>query len=160
VKRIISEVAYGDIPPGAVTQTQGVYYLVMQDSCPPVSQVLFNVGIASGGEAYWQDSIVFDFVTGFNPIPVNVLLSYQLHQNFPNPFNSVTEITFNLLMNDQVTLKIYNILGEEVANLISAPLFSGSHSVVWDASDFASGVYYYQLTAGSYNAVKKMLLLK
>jgi hypothetical protein len=57
------------------------------------------------------------------------------------------------------TLKIYNVLGEEVANLLSAFLHSGSHTYTWDASIQASGVYYYQLVAGEYREVKKMILL-
>jgi hypothetical protein len=85
---------------------------------------------------------------------------FQLAQNYPNPFNPITNIEFQIPKNEFVTLKIYNLLGEEVCTLLSASLLSGYQSVEFDASDFASGVYIYRLTAGNYTAVKKMLLLK
>ncbi|TFH00377.1 MAG: T9SS type A sorting domain-containing protein [Calditrichales bacterium] len=91
----------------------------------------------------------------------------MLHQNYPNPFNPKTNIKFQIPLNgvlrtnsDLTTLKVYNILGEEVATLLSASLLPGSYSYEWDASNHASGVYYYQLIAGDYREVKKMVLMK
>jgi hypothetical protein len=63
-------------------------------------------------------------------------------------------------MAGDVTLKIYNLLGEEIITLLSAPLLSGSHSVAWDASGIPSGVYLYRLQAGIYVETKKMILMK
>jgi hypothetical protein len=85
---------------------------------------------------------------------------YQLLQNYPNPFNPVTTIGFYLPKAGKVTLKIYNILGQEVSALLSASLHSGFHSVSWDASDFASGIYLYRLEAGSFVQSRKMIILK
>ena len=85
---------------------------------------------------------------------------FKLFQNFPNPFNPITTIEFNLSKTGKVTLKIFNILGEEVETLLSASLHSGSHSQQWDASMMPSGIYYYQLQAGEYQEVKKMMLMK
>ena len=160
VKRIISETNYGDIPPGAVTQTQGVYYLVMQDSCPAAPQVVFNVDIASSGQAYWQDSIVFDFVTGLNPIVDNVPLSFQLNQNYPNPFNPVTVISWQLPVGGQVKLSLYNIAGQEMAVLVDKEQKAGYHQLEFDATGLASGVYFYRIQAGEYVQTRKMVVLK
>jgi len=85
---------------------------------------------------------------------------FILEQNYPNPFNPSTTISFYLPRTSQVSLKVFNVLGEEVATLVSDQLVAGSHSFEFNASDLASGVYIYQLTAGSYSAVKKMVVLK
>ena len=90
----------------------------------------------------------------------HILQSYQLNQNYPNPFNPSTTIKFQIPRSGFVTLKIYNLLGEEVGTLISGQLLSGSHSVKWDASGMASGIYIYKLETESYWAVKKLVLLK
>lgn len=100
-------------------------------------------------------------LTGIDQEPASgILQSFQLDQNYPNPFNPVTNIGFYLPENEFVTLKIYNLLGEEVAGLIAQNLNSGRHSVRFDAANFASGVYYYQLVAGPNRQVKKMMLLR
>ena len=83
-----------------------------------------------------------------------------LLQNYPNPFNPSTTIEFDLPKTSEVILKIYNLLGEEIATLLSASLLSGSHSVNWDASNLASGVYLYRLQAGDYIETKKLILMK
>ena len=85
---------------------------------------------------------------------------FSLFQNYPNPFNPGTRIEFNLSKSSDVTLKIFNILGEEVETLLSAFLHSGFYSQQWDASMMPSGIYYYQLQAGEYQEVKKMMLMK
>jgi subtilisin family serine protease len=160
VKRIISETSYGSIPPGAVIQSQGVYYLVMQDSCLSVPQVIFNVDVASDGDVYWQDSLFFDFVTGLKPINNNVPLSYRLDRNYPNPFNPSTKIEFRIPKNEFVTLKVFNVMGEEVAILVYDQLVAGSYRFEFDASDLASGIYIYRLQAGNFTKSRKMILLK
>jgi len=86
--------------------------------------------------------------------------SYSLEQNYPNPFNPVTTIEFSLSRSGFVILKIYNLLGEEVATLVSASLPSGSYQYEWDASGMASGVYLYRLKAGDYIQTKKMVLMR
>jgi beta-N-acetylhexosaminidase len=80
--------------------------------------------------------------------------------NYPNPFNSVTTITFSLLKIDFVTLSVYNVLGQEIATLISGDLSAGNHEYKWDASAYASGVYYCKIESGEYQQVNKMILLK
>jgi hypothetical protein len=83
-----------------------------------------------------------------------------LNQNYPNPFNPTTTIEFDLPKSSQVTLKIYNILGEEVITLVSDRLPTGSYSYEWDASNLASGVYLYRLQAGEYVETRKMVLMR
>jgi hypothetical protein len=85
---------------------------------------------------------------------------FALYQNYPNPFNANTNIEFRIPKNEFVTLKIFNLLGEEVATLLSASLLSGYHTVNWDGSDLASGVYFYRLKAGEFVQIRKALLLK
>ena len=85
---------------------------------------------------------------------------FVLHQNYPNPFNPTTTIQFDLPKTSVVTLKIFNILGEEVTTLLSASLLSGSYKYEWDASNLASGVYLYRLQAGDYVETRKMVLMK
>jgi hypothetical protein len=86
---------------------------------------------------------------------------YELHQNYPNPFNPTTTITWHLAASGYVDLSIFNILGETVATLVSEYQSPGHHSVEWDASGFASGVYYYRLeTKKGFVKTKKMILLR
>jgi S-formylglutathione hydrolase FrmB len=86
--------------------------------------------------------------------------AFALNQNYPNPFNPSTTIKYDLPIDTRVTLKLYNILGQEVATLVSEDQKAGYRSVDWNASNFASGVYFYRLEAGSFVSVKKLLLLK
>ena len=97
-----------------------------------------------------------------NQIVKNDIESAVLHQNYPNPFNPVTNIKFELPANYNglVTFKIYDITGREVAKLLNQNMTSGSHSVTWDASSFATGVYFYKLSAGDFSEVKRMILIK
>ena len=89
-----------------------------------------------------------------------VVKDYQLYQNYPNPFNPTTEIQFALPKNDYVTLKVYDVLGKEIATLIEGELQSGLYKVNFDASKLTSGVYYYRLTGSSFSQTKKMMLVK
>ncbi len=83
-----------------------------------------------------------------------------LEQNYPNPFNPLTVIRYSLPVSGFVTLKVYTILGEEVATLVYGVETAGYKTVTWDASTMASGIYTYQLTAGMVTQTKKLLLLR
>jgi Secretion system C-terminal sorting domain len=87
-------------------------------------------------------------------------LRYNLSQNYPNPFNPSTRIEFTLAKESSVDLKVFNILGQEVATLVHGNLTSGSHAVTFDAKNLASGIYIYRITAGDYTSAKRMMLLK
>ena len=86
--------------------------------------------------------------------------TYTLEQNYPNPFNPSTKISFSLLEANNVTLKVYNMLGQEVATLISEVMNAGKYAVTFDASDLPTGSYVYSLKAGGFTSVKKMMLIK
>ena len=86
--------------------------------------------------------------------------SYRLEQNFPNPFNPSTTISYRLPTQCQVTLKVFDVLGREVATLVSQVEEPGYKSVNFDASGLSSGMYYYRLQAGNFVETKKLLLMK
>jgi hypothetical protein len=85
---------------------------------------------------------------------------YALHQNYPNPFNPTTQIIFDLPQAGVTQLKVFNLLGREVTTLVNRYLPSGEHRVSFDASTFASGVYFYRMKSGSFVSTRKMLVLK
>jgi len=85
---------------------------------------------------------------------------FNLEQNYPNPFNPSTIIEYSVPNLTHATLKIYNLIGEEVASLINEMVLPGVHRIVWDASGLSSGVYFYSLQAGNFIQTKKLLLLK
>ena len=99
--------------------------------------------------------------------PVNNPSKFKLNQNYPNPFNPNTTIKYSIPnvistegRNLFVTLKVYDVLGKEVATLINKEKPAGNYEVNFDASKLSSGVYYYQLRASDYVETKKMILIK
>ncbi len=91
---------------------------------------------------------------------VNTINAYYLSDNYPNPFNPSTTIEFTLPQPEFVELKVYNILGKEISTLVSKKFNSGNHTYTFDGKNLASGVYYYQLVAGDFKEVMKMILLR
>jgi len=90
----------------------------------------------------------------------NKKLSYKLRQNYPNPFNPATTIEFEIPEREFVLLKVYDVRGSEVANLVDGEKSAGSYKVRFNASKLSTGIYFYRLQAGKYIDVKKLLLLK
>jgi len=86
--------------------------------------------------------------------------NFSLNQNYPNPFNPTTRISFSLPTNEFVTLKIYNLIGEVVAEPLKRTMDAGNHSLDFDASNLPSGPYFYRISAGKYSDTKKMLMIK
>jgi hypothetical protein len=86
--------------------------------------------------------------------------SYELKQNYPNPFNPSTSISFSLKTDGFTSLKIYNLLGQEVASLVNENLAAGSYDHTFNASGLPSGTYFYRLTSGNFTELKKMMLVK
>jgi len=85
---------------------------------------------------------------------------YSLHQNYPNPFNPSTTIKYQIPELSFVTLKVYDVLGNEVSILVSEEKVIGSYEVELDATGLPSGAYFYRLQAGSFVETKKMVLVK
>lgn len=89
-----------------------------------------------------------------------VVTSYALAQNYPNPFNPTTAITYSIPQNSFVTLKVYNVLGSEVAELVNGEVQAGVHKVNFNGFDLNSGVYFYTIKAGNFSETKKLMLMK
>ncbi len=93
-------------------------------------------------------------------LKINKPLSFELKQNYPNPFNPITKISWQSPVSCRQTLIIFNLLGKEVAVLADKEKPAGTYEVIWNAANMPSGVYFYQLKAGSFTDTKKLLLLK
>jgi len=91
---------------------------------------------------------------------IDIPKTFDLKQNYPNPFNPETTIEFSLPEKSEVTLKIYNILGSEAVTLVNEQLIAGTYKYNWNATGFASGIYFYKISAGKYIFTKKLILLK
>ncbi|MCX6164599.1 MAG: T9SS type A sorting domain-containing protein, partial [Ignavibacteriae bacterium] len=86
--------------------------------------------------------------------------SYKLEQNYPNPFNPVTKINYSIPKSSNVTINIFDILGQKVSSLVDERQDAGTYSVDFNASELSSGVYYYKIEAGEFSSFKKMTLVK
>lgn len=98
--------------------------------------------------------------SGTTNINTSLPVNYNLKQNYPNPFNPVTKISFDIPKSGLVTLKVYNILGTEIATLVNEVKNPGSYLVDFNASALSSGVYFYKIETGGFTAVKSMILIK
>jgi len=102
----------------------------------------------------------------FNGIPVGVEneealpTEFALEQNFPNPFNPSTTFRYSIPTQSKVVIKVYDILGNEIATLMDEEKPVGTYELTWNAADLSSGIYFYQLNAGEFVSTKKMILLK
>ncbi len=91
---------------------------------------------------------------------INQPFSYSLEQNYPNPFNPSTTIEYSIPQNGFVTIKVFNVLGKEVATLVNEQVMAGKHKIDFDATGLNSGVYFYKIESGNFVETKKMILLK
>ncbi len=139
-------------------------------------QSSFTAFAGSTSPGYWRITVTDDnaanvdsgrvYMWGlkFGPIPGITSntneLSFHLGQNYPNPFNPVTNLEFGISKSGFVSLMIYNILGEEVSEIVNEVLSQGNYKYVFDASDLSSGIYYYKLQSGEFTDTKRMLLIK
>jgi hypothetical protein len=89
-----------------------------------------------------------------------VIKEFKLEQNYPNPFNPTTTIAYQIPKQSSVTLKVYDLLGKEVATLVHETKTAGSYKAVFNGARLSSGIYFYKLTAGTYASVKKLMLVK
>jgi hypothetical protein len=90
----------------------------------------------------------------------SIVSSFELEQNYPNPFNPSTKIKFNIPMTEKVRIEVLNAVGNKVATLLDEVKEAGSHEIQLNAENWATGVYYYKISAGNFSATKKMLLIK
>jgi hypothetical protein len=99
-------------------------------------------------------------ITGSEPYSNEVSDKYELMQNYPNPFNPSTYIAFTVPKDVYVSLKVYDILGNEISTLVDGNHKAGTYNIYFDGSNLASGVYLYKLAAGDFTETKKMLMIK
>jgi len=112
-----------------------------------------------GNHLYLDSICINDTLVGITPIGI-VAGEYSLSQNYPNPFNPTTTIVYNMPKAGNVHLIVFDILGREVASLVNGYMKAGTHDVVFDGTNFSSGVYFYKLTSGDVTITKKMLMIK
>lgn len=81
-------------------------------------------------------------------------------QNYPNPFNPSTVISFSVPYDSYVSIKIYNLLGEEINTLVNKVMNAGEYNISWNAGDISAGIYFYKFSAGGFSKTNKMILLR
>ncbi|MBS4034201.1 MAG: T9SS type A sorting domain-containing protein [Ignavibacterium sp.] len=133
----------------------GIDYVFESFNGTHTSESLKRVPIA----LRFLDSVI-NPVTGVFPACSNIISNFNLSQNYPNPFNPTTTIKYSIPKLNFVTIKIYNVLGIEVATLVNEEQTVGTYELNWNAANLPSGVYFYQLRAGNYVETKKMILLR
>jgi photosystem II stability/assembly factor-like uncharacterized protein len=121
---------------------------------PPTGKL---IAFTHGRSAYTFDLSTITSVQQLRSLAVK---EFQLEQNYPNPFNPATNLRFTIPQAQAVTLKVYDVVGREVATLVNGPMQPGSYSVQWNGAGVASGVYLYTLSTESFVQTKKMLLIK
>jgi len=112
--------------------------------------------VGFGGGIYKMTGSLVGTGNNQNEIPI----SYMLKQNYPNPFNPETVIEFSIPQAGFTKLNVYNLLGNEIAELVSGELSAGNYSVNFNEANVAGGVYFYTLSSGSYSSTKKMVIIK
>src|SRR4030095_838713 len=106
------------------------------------------------------DNVILNVKPMGSQVTSNIPVQFSLSQNYPNPFNPGTVINYSLPKDGFVSLKVYNTLGSQVAELVNASQTAGSYSARFDASGLASGIYYYKLESNGFTGTKKMILVK
>lgn len=152
---------YGQV---AESTDYGTTWTVFQEQDLPNSYFLSfaadfssgNLLIGSWGDGIYQCGSGVSFVEKKPAIQSG----FELAQNYPNPFNPTTIITYYIAKRSHVRLTVYDVLGRQVASLVNAEKSPGQYQVTFDGSELPSGVYFYRVRAGSYTAVKKLLLIK
>ena len=146
---------------GAFTPTTANQWATKVFAMPVGTNKVRFVAKSGFGNNLYIDRITSGTVTGvvnntLSLIPEN----YELSQNYPNPFNPATQINFSIPKQSVVTLKIYDVLGKEVATLINESKAAGFYTVDFNASSLSSGAYFYRLEAGNFTDIKRMMLIK
>lgn len=122
-----------------------------------------DANLISGNYSYRLKQVDYNGTFAYSEVvnvDVNAPVQFELSQNYPNPFNPSTTINFSIPQSSNVTLKVFNTLGQEVKTLINQNMESGAHSISFDASELNSGIYFYKLDAGQFSEVRKMTLIK
>lgn len=149
-----------DVGCGIVTDNNGSCYV---SGVVSQNAVFDTISLTGGDINLFIARLIYDDpVSADDNLVPDVLpaIEYSLGQNYPNPFNPVTSIQYAIGSQQFVSLKVYDILGNEVATLVNEEKPAGKYKVSFDASSLSSGIYFYRLTAGSFIGVRKMILIK
>jgi len=119
-----------------------------------------TLGFPAGDLNWFPAKLTAWLATGVESKTASVPSSFTLGQNYPNPFNPSTEISYTLASKGMTTLRVFNLIGQEVATLVNDVEVAGNHVVKFDAARLSSGVYFYTLKSGNFMETKKMLLMK
>ena len=150
--------AVSPMPTGLITST-----------CNAVDEKIYIIGGSRTPWIFQSDSLLLEYdphndssssLTAIEKWDTNLPTAFSLSQNYPNPFNPTTTIEFSIPNSEFITLKIYNLLGQEVAILVSEKLKTGSYKYTWDATHYSSGIYYYKIKASKFEKTEKMILLQ
>jgi len=140
------------------TQSTGVYLWDVPKILTTQARIkISDLSLASISDIS-DEPFRINFVVGVEES--DIITDYKLTQNYPNPFNPTTTLKYQLPASSKVTLKVYDVLGNEVATLLNEEKEAGTYEVMFEASNYSSGVYFYRLQAGSFVETKKMVLMK
>ena len=160
-KQVVDSIKWGATFPGNPSYDDTV---VVSQSARPRGIAFTSTGDTAYVAMYLADSnsvkMFRKTTTSVNPVTDVLPSAFDLSQNYPNPFNPSTEIKFSVVKAGQTTLKVYDVLGREVATLVDENLNPGAYSTTFDASRFSSGTYIYTLTQNGQSVSKKMLLVR
>ena len=148
---------------------RGIYILMAYSNMEEEEELTFKYFSDSEEEVIeYTESLEFtlDMVVGngFNPFSLSrefiIPTEFSLSAAYPNPFNPVTNLKFGLPVDSKVSIQIYNLQGKVVSTLLNDNMQAGYHSVVWNADEFGSGIYFVQMIAGDYIHTQKIMLVK
>jgi hypothetical protein len=143
--------------PVAEDATITVHMVMQGDTIPGSNTNAAGMPVAVSAQYYHISTDIL--IVGVDD-DISAPLEFTLVQNYPNPFNPSTSIKYSLAAQSLVSLKVYDILGSEVATLVNTVQGTGAYEVNFNASNLASGLYFYTLKAGNFTSTKKMMLLK
>jgi hypothetical protein len=123
---------------------------------------ILSVGDSLTSGRYYAQTYDPAFLRGSTGVDgdANIAVKFSLSQNYPNPFNPVTNLQFSIANSQLTVLKVYDVLGREVATLVNEQKLPGTYAVQFNANNLASGVYFYRLQAGQFSDTKKLLILR
>lgn len=147
------------IPPGA-SQTWVSVDIPLSSFAPVNLSNVFQLKFDGNGTIYLDNIYFSTMLSDVKELNNSIPTDFALEQNYPNPFNPSTNIRFSLSEASQVNLKVYNLLGQEVATLVNQFMNAGTYEVLFDASNLPTGIYIYSISAGDFKSVKKMTLVR
>ncbi|MCP4633202.1 MAG: T9SS type A sorting domain-containing protein, partial [candidate division Zixibacteria bacterium] len=142
---------------GGINNERGYCIRKYDEECYIIAGYTGSFG--AGGRDFWLLNFSEER-TAINDDNIQLVKGPVLINNYPNPFNSTTNICYYLANDENISLSIYNLAGKRIETLINSYIQSGQHNITWDASGYSSGVYFYKLTTENQTFTKRMVLLK